>query len=931
MNLRTAFSRLINNFHKNHRDLDAELSTHLQLHIDDHCRQGLSPQEARRLALLKLGGLEQTKQLVRDQQSIPIVESLFHDARFALRLLRKSPTFTAVAILTLALGIGADTAIFSVVNSVLLRSLPFPHPNELIDISARSTLFDFPNLGLSLPDIADLRNSSTSFSAIAVHQDSPKELSAAGDAKPQRLECTEVSEDFFPLLGIGPLHGRAFTSADMQPGNRTVILSYELWRENFAADPNAIGKIITLDGQPHSVIGVMPAQPLLGFATDSKLWTPFLPTKDQLADRSNHAYSVLARMKPHTNVARAQLELATISDRLSSAYPDVDNGWSIHATSLKQNLLGDARTPLTILFCAVGFVLLIACANVSNLFLARGWARRREFAIRAAIGASRAVLLRQLAVEPILVALAGGACAFLIANWTTHALRLALPPDIPRLDQIQIDAPVGLFTLAASLFAALLAGLAPAVLTTHGGGGSSDPCLSDRRRNSKVLEDAPSFAPVAKSGLLRSKVINSFLFASRSPWQPYSLDPTKQSTSTPHNFLRQLLVVGEVALAAILLIGAALALRSFNQLRSLDPGFRPDHLLTLRLDFPKFRFATPEQGIAFVQQVLDGTRATPGVAAASAGLVYPMSDEIAETTFETEATAADPKHAEQSSLANRVAPDFFHTLGIPLLAGRDFAAGDAKGKSPVFVVNETLAKKYFGGLDAVGKRLSTDLSGHQPVWGQIIGIAGNVEEANHFDPQDVPKPQVYAPFYQTPRVVGVYLMVRAKSDPAALVPALQDRIWSIEKNQPITAVATLDQRISAVNASPRSQTLLLGIFAALGFALALIGVYGVMSYLVGLQTREIGIRMALGAAPGQVLRRILAHGIKLTLAGVAIGTLCGLVWARFMASIFFKVAMSDPLTYTTVAVLLTAVAAAACYIPARRASRVDPAIALHHD
>jgi ABC-type antimicrobial peptide transport system permease subunit len=930
MNLRTAFSRLISTLHKNHRDLDAELSTHLQLHIDDYFRQGFSPQEARRLALLKLGGLEQTKQLVRDQQSVPILESLFHDARFALRLLRKSPGFTAVAILTLALGIGANTAIFSVVNSVLLRSLPFPHPNELIDISARSTLFDFPNLGLSLPDIADLRNSSTSVSAIAVSQDSPKELSAAGDAKPQRLESTEVTEDFFPLLGIRPLHGRTFTSADMQPGNRTVILSYELWRENFAADPNAVGRTITLDGQPHSIIGVMPAQPLLGFATDSKLWIPFLPTKDQLADRSNHAYSVLARMKPHTNVACAQLELATISDRLASAYPEVDNGWSIHATSLKQNLLGDARTPLTILFCAVGFVLLIACANVSNLFLARGWARRREFAIRSAIGASRAALLRQVAVESILVALAGGFGAFLIANWTPHALRLALPPDIPRLDQIQIDTAVGLFTLAVSLFAALLAGLAPAILTTQGTGGSSDPCLSHRRHSAKVLEGAPSFTPFAKLGRLRSKVINSLLFASH-PSQPYSLDPTKQSTSTPHNLFRQLLVVGEVALAAILLIGAALALRSFNQLRSLDLGFRPDHLLTLRLDFPKFRFATPDQGIAFVEQVLDATRATPGVAAASAGLVYPMSDEVAETSFETEATAADPKHAQQSSLANRVAPDFFHTLGIPLLAGRDFAAADAKGKPPVFVVNETLAKKYFGGLDAVGKRFSTDLAGHQPVWGEIIGVAGNVEEANHFDPQDAPKPQVYAPFYQSLRVVGVYLMIRAKSDPAALVPALQDRIWSIEKNQPITAVATLDQRISAVNAAPRSQTLLLGIFAALGFALALIGVYGVMSYLVGLQTREIGIRMAVGAAPAQVLRRILAHGIKLTLAGVIIGTLCGLVLTRFMASVFFKVAMSDPLTYATVAVLLTAVAAAACYIPARRASRVDPAIALRHD
>jgi putative ABC transport system permease protein len=912
MNLRSAFLRLRNLFHKDERELHTELAQHLQLHIDDNLRGGMTPEQARRQALLKLGGLEQTKQLIREQQSLPIAESLFHDARFALRLLKKSPAFTIIAVLTLALGVGANTAIFSVVNSVLLRSLPFPHPNELVDISARSTFFDFPNLGLSLPDIADVRNSATSFAAIAVHQDAPKELSAAGNAKPQRLESTEVTEDFFPLLGIRPFHGRLFTSADMQPGNRTVVLSYELWRENFSADPNAVGKTITLDGQPHTIIGVIPAQAPIGFATDSKLWTPFLPTKDQQADRATHSYSVLARLKPHTSVASAELELATISARLASAYPDIDNGWSIHAGALKQYLLGDATTPLTVLFCAVGFVLLIACANVSNLFLARGWARRREFAIRSAIGATRTALLRQLAVEFISVALAGGACAFLIAAWTMHALRAALPPDIPRLDQIQMDARVAWFTLAASLLAALLAGLAPALLNTR-------------------ISAAPHQETGIPSGVREARNPSSMFSKSRRSPRETILDQLKQSTSTPHNFLRQLLVIGEVALAAILLIGAALALRSFNQLRHLDLGFRPDHLLTLRLDFAKFRYATPEPAITFVQQVLDATRATPGVSSASAGLVYPMSDELAETTFETEATSADPKHAQQSSLANRVTPDFFHTLGIPILAGRDFTAADAKGKSPVFVVNETLAKKYFSGLDAVGKRCSTDLAAGHPVWGQIVGVAGNVLEANHFDPEAEHKAQIYAPFYQTPRIFGVYLMVRAKSDPLALVPALQERIWSIDKNQPITAVATLDQRIAEVNASPRSQTLLLGIFAALGFVLALIGVYGVMSYLVGLQTREIGIRMALGAAPFQVQRRVLAHGLKLTVAGVIIGTICGLALTRFMATLFFRFAISDPLTYTTVAALLLAVAAAACYIPARRASHIDPASTLRSE
>ncbi len=882
--------------------------------------------------------------------------SLLRDARFSLRLLRKSPAFTIISILTLALGIGANTAMFSVVHSVLLRSLPFPNPTGLVYLSARSTLFDFPYLGLSLLDLSDVRSSATSFSSIAIFQDSPKELSS--DGKPQRLECSEITEDFFAVLGLRPLYGRDFTFADMQPGTRSVILSNALWKGRFAADPAVIGKSITLDAQPHTIIGVMPAQPPLGFATDSQLFTAFIPTKEQLADRGNHAYSVIARLKASVSVATAEAELKIISAHLSSAYPDIDQGWSIHATSLKQFLLGDAQAPLAILCCAVGFVLLIACANVGNLFLARGWARRREFAIRAAIGATRAVLLRQLAVESLIIALAGGACAFLFALWTTQALRSMLPPDIPRLDQTQSSFPVPLFTLAASIAAALLAGLAPALLTTR----NARPYCAGRYANGffaftkQKFTNLKSVIPNAVRGVRTAAPFRTFrgknpssIYASKP--NHFSLDPAQQQTSTPHNHLRQSLVVAEIALAAILLIGATLALRSFSELLHMDLGFHPDNVLTLRLDFPKFRFATPDQAIVFVQQVLSSVRATPGVDSASVGLVYPMSDELAETTFETEATAANPRHPEQSALANRVAPDFFRTLGIPLLAGRDFTAADAKGKSPVWVVNESLAKRYFGTTNAVGKRLATDFSSGHPVWSEIIGVVGNVRETT---PRDNSKPQVYAPFYQTARIVGVYLLVRSKPCAAgtsacvlgstlrspssespnsalSLIPALQDRIWSIDKNQPITSVTTLNQRIADVNASPRSQTLLLGIFAALGFLLALIGVYGVMSYLVGLQTREIGIRMALGASPAQVLRRILTHGLKLTTIGILLGLAGGLVLTRFMSSQLFAISPNDPVTYATVALLLLTVSQAASYAPARRASLLNPTYALRHE
>jgi putative ABC transport system permease protein len=500
------------------------------------------------------------------------------------------------------------------------------------------------------------------------------------------------------------------------------------------------------------------------------------------------------------------------------------------------------------------------------------------------MGATRGALLRQLIVECLLIALAGGVFAFFIATWTLHGLRAILPPDIPRLAELRIEGTVGWFTLGASLLAAVLSGLAPALLSSRADVGVS-------------LKESSGGAGVG-------------------------------GASASHNLLRQLLVVGEVALAVILLIGATLAVRSFQRLLQLDFGFRPDHLLTLRMDFPKFRFANAQQAIVFVQQVLDGTRGAPGVSAASAGLVFPMSDEIAETTFETEATASDPKDGPQSALANRVAPDFFHTVGIPLLAGRDFTEADATGKSPVFVVNETLAREYFGSLDVVGKRFSTDIKAGRPVWGEIIGVSGNVHEATLTEKQ---KPQVYAPFYQAPRVVGVYLMVRSKSDPGRIASAIEDRIWAIDRNQPITSVATLDARIAEVNATPKAQTLLLGIFGALGLVLALGGVYGVMSYLVSLQTREIGIRMALGADRGRVLRLVIAQGLRLALIGVGLGVASGLALARFMRSLLFGISATDPLTFAGVAVLLTLVAATACLIPARRATRVDPMIALRYE
>jgi putative ABC transport system permease protein len=811
------------------------------------------------------------------------MHSFWQDVRFGLRMLRKNPGFTFVAILTLAFGIGASTAIFSVVDTVLLRSLPFPRPAELVAISARSTSYDIPYLPLSYLDFVELRSTSSSFSSLATYGQFWKEFSS--DDKPQRIENIQVSEDFFTVLGMRPLYGRTLIASDMRPGSRAVLLGFSLWKERFGSDPKVVGKTITLDGEPHTVVGIMSAQPSLGFASESDVWTPFIPSEKELKSREVYCCAALARLKPGISLAQANNELSIIGERLTTAYPEAHKGWTIHATSLRQSLLGDAQTPLGILLCAVGFVLLIACANVSNLFLSLGWARRREFAIRTAIGASRTDLVRQLVVECLLIALAGGACALLVTKWSILGLRAILPPEIPRLEDLHVNTDLLWFTLGVSLCAALLSSVAPALLSAR----------------------LDTYTVIKESSLAAGT-----------------------NRSTGHNFVRQLLVAGEIAVAIVLLLGATLALRSFGRLLKHDLGFRPDHLITMKMDFPKYRFANSGESLAFVQQILNGARELPIVRSASGGLVFPLSDEIAESTFQTTDSTNDNSAEEQAALVNMVSPGFFETFGIPLLAGRDFTKADSNGGSLVFIVNESLARKYFGTINVVGKKFSARKEAGHPVWGQIIGVSGNARQSGQ-DPVAEPRPEIYTSLFQSPEIGSVYLVVRTKTDPLVAASVIQERIWSIDKKQPITDVQTLDSRIATVNAGPRSQAMLLGIFGALGFALAVVGVYGVMNYVVSLQTREFGIRMALGATPTQILRSVIAFGLRITLGGVVTGVLCGFVLTRFMNSVLFGIASTDSLTFTAVPVALTLVALAACYIPARRATRVDPITALRYE
>ena len=859
--------------------LAGEIREHLEERIEELVTGGMSRADASAQALRDFGNVALVEQDGRQVWRWQWLETLGADFRYAVRTLRQSPGFTAIVILTLALGIGATTAIFSVVNAVLIRSLPFPRPNELVDISERSTMFDFTNLGLSLPDIQDVRTGVPMLSNVAAYNYVTREF--GGDGKPERLNGLDTEAEFFSVLQVEPLAGRFFTPEEVNEKAHVALITRKIWWDRFGSDPNALGKAIRLDGESYTVVGVLPAE-LETIYPDIKLVTPLVPSPEDADARNRHNYQVLARLKPGATMTELSSQLDTISSRLSSTYPDSDKGWSIHAKTTKEGIVGDSRTPILILLSATGLVLLIACANVSNLFLSRGWARRREFAIRSALGASRGALLRQLFVENAIVALIGGALAFFIALWTTDALRRALPPDIPRLNDIHIDGTVALFTLAAALLAAFLSGLAPALLGSRG--------------------DITDAIKVSGYGA------------------------QVHSGGTRHNVVRRLLVVSEVALAVMLLVGATLAIRSFVHLMRVNLGFQPERVLTMRLDLPKHRFAKDEEKAEFARRVVEDVRGIDGVESASAGMVFPLGDMVAEGGYMTEQTANAPRDQMPSSRFNNVSTDFFRTFDIPFVAGRDFNSADTKD-TKVYIVNEALARKAFGTTNVVGKRFN--MGGREEnkeiKWGTIVGVVGNEGDAR---PGSDPLPYIYSPMSSDNGYDGMFLVVRSKANAMALVPAIESRIWAINASQPIEDVNTEQERLEALNAAPRAQSILLGLFGGLGFVLALVGVYGVMSYLVSQQSREIAIRIALGAESSTIFKLVVGHGLKLALAGVVVGVAAALAFTRFMHSLLFGISATDPATFLIVALALTAVAILACALPARKAMRVDPMTAL---
>lgn len=858
-------------------NLDAEVQAHLGMLIEENVRRGMSPEDARYAALRSFGNLAQMREDYRNQKGLPVIETLAQDVRYALRQLRRSPGFATVAILTLALGIGANTAIFSVVNTVLLRPLPYRDANRLVMVWGYDHAHGYNTDQVSPSDFRDWQSQNHVFEAMAGSTDVMYTLTGAGDPAP--IIGYEFSAAYFHVLGVTPLIGRTFAPEEERDGkNHVVVLGYRIWQSRFGGDRGTVGKTITLNGAPYTVLGVMPPA-FQWFSTE--LWIPLIVPHEAGQDRNYRFLRVVARLKAGVTLQQAQTEMNTIADRLSRAYPKTNKDEGVNIVSLRQMFTGDVRAPLLVLLCAVGFVLLIACANVANLVLARAVTRQKEVAVRTALGASRRRLVRQLLTESAILGLAGGAIGLLLAYWATGALVTMFPPtianlNIPRLDKIPIDGWVLGFALAASLLTAIIFGLAPALQT----------CGLD------------AYESLKESGR--------------------SLTGSRQGRR-----FRNVLATAEVALSLILLAVAGLTLKSLVHLLRGDLGLNPDHVLSMRVLLPNSKYPKDTQQLAFGNQVLDRIKSLPGVQSAGTVTFLPLSGwwGVRDVALESQAESGQQR---PQVVWSSVTPGYFRALNIPLLKGRYFADSDRAGSTGVAIVSATLARRIAPNLDPLGQRI-TVAGLNNPV--QVVGVVGDVHQLGMTSDETS---EVYLPFAQLPSPL-ICFAIRTAADPAALAKAAQRAVWSVDKDQAVSYVMTMTQLASESLAPQRAVTILLGIFAAVALTLAAIGLYGVISYSASQRSHEIGIRMALGASRSEVLRLIVFDGLKLTALGLAFGLAGALILARLMSSLLYGVAPRDPATLAGGAILLAAVALLASYIPARRAMRVDPMAALRYE
>ena len=813
--------------------------------------------------------------------------TLTQDFRYGLRVLRKSPGFVAVAVIVLALGIGANTAIFSVVNAVLLRPLPFEQPDRIVSVWHVPPAKSFPGLtkfAVSPANYLDWVARNHAFENMAIY--GFHGFNVTGTNRPEAILGAEVSADFFPLLRVQPMLGRSFTSAEDQPGNgHVVIVSYGYWQSHLGADPQVIGKQITLNGEPYSIVGVMGKK--FHMPDWAEMWAPMAWSSATRAVRSNHNYMVLGRLRPGVDIKQADAEMRTISSALEQQYPEDDKGWGATVIPLQEDMVQDVRPSLLVLLGAVAFVLLIACANVANLALARTLGRRKEIAIRTSLGASRSRLLQQFLTESVLLALTGGALGLVLAHFAVNLITVFLADRLPRFLEVGLDAWVLAFTLILSVLTGIVAGLVPAW---------------------RASKSNPNEA--LKQGLGRT-----------------GSDSGGQRT-------RSALVVSEVALSLMLLIGAGLMIRSLWKLHEVDPGFDSHNVLTMMLPVAHSQFSTPEQMIDYFDQVVQRTKNLPGVESAAAVDSLPLSNDGSTQPVAIEGRPAGPL-AEQPEVAVRlVSADYFHTLHIPVVKGRGFKDSDTRDQIPVAVISQSMANRFWPNEDPIGKHLV--LSFYPGVSREVVGVVGDVKltELKTADPNATlywPVSQLRPANDETWGSFGLALAVRTRSNPEGMSSAVINAIRQVNTAQPVADVESLDNLIYNSIAPQRLNMLLLAVFAGLALVLAAVGIYSVLSYGVKRRVREIGIRMALGAQIHDVLRMIVIEGMRPTLVGVAIGLGGALALGSVLQNLIFGVRASDPLTFGTVSLLLASVAFLASAIPAYRATKVEPMKALRDE
>jgi putative ABC transport system permease protein len=801
---------------------------------------------------------------------------LLQDLRYALRMLLKGRGFTITTILTLALGIGVNSAIFSVINTVLLRPLPYPKQEQLMVLSEVNPKKNMDQVPVSPPDLADWKSQTRVLENMAAYRSgSSASFNLTSGAEPERIQGAFVSADLFHVLGVQPTRGRNFTADEEKAGGNVVIISHGLWQRRFGSDPNVVGQPLTLNGVSYSIVGIMP--PNFQFPIQPErveLWVPLRLPDEVEQDRMAHMLRVVGRLKPGATQEQAQSEMNTIARRLQQQYPTSNTDLGATVVPLLEQVVGNMRIALWVLLGAVGFVLLIACANVANLLLARATARRKEIALRTALGASRLRLVRQLLTESVLLSLLGGALGLVLATWGLRLLVAVSPNNIPRLQEVGLDGWVLGFTFLISLLTGIFFGLAPAL-----------------QASKTDLTESLKEGGKSSSGLHRSR-------------------------------MRDVLVVSEMALALVLLISAGLMMQSFVRLRQADPGFNPENILTMRVALPDSKYPETYQSQAFYQQLLQRVSSLPGVQSADVVTGVPLSGQQTVLAFDI-VGGPTPRPGEVLTADYRaISPGYFSTMGIPLIKGRLFTDRDRQDAPSVLIINETMARRYWPNEEPIGKRVNVGPTPHE-----VVGVVGDVRQMGL---DAGPNAEMYEPYLQAPWN-SLTLVVRSKSDPQRLAAAVINEVRGVDKDQPVSNVKPMADIVAESVAQPRLYTMLLGIFASVALLLAAVGLFGVVAYSVTQRTHEIGIRQALGARPGDVLKLVVGKSMLLALLGVAIGSLVAFLTTRILATFLYGVSSLDPVTFVGGAVVLSAVALLASLIPARRAMKVSPVVALRYE